>query len=159
MRLRAGGSKEILVLFYLSGRSFLSETLQHPSVDWWRVFLGRSEIGREARRHRMGVALADWIKVEVQCHLWLWNSSQSCFPSPSLLGSSLHPLAPTPCGDWTSECSKESSLVACTFSSAVINWRRYQFLVPILWFIHRHFPYPGLEMALTPDAVPLQFAL
>lgn len=83
-------------------------------LDLWRVFLGRSENRESISQALNGSLLVNKTKAEVQCHPWLWNLSQGCFPFCP------HPLTPLECGDWTSECSKESSLVACTFSSAVI---------------------------------------
>lgn len=39
-------------------------------------------MGRQALGHQLGVVLlVNWVeaeeKVEVQCHLWLWNSSKA----------------------------------------------------------------------------------
>lgn len=109
-------------------------------LDLWRVTLGRSETGEASSQAPLGGVSANWIKVEVQCSSVLWNSSQGCFPSPGLLGSPPHPLTPLQCGDWTSECSKESSLVACTSRSAVINLEEVPVSDTTLWFIHRHSP-------------------
>lgn len=61
-------------------------------LDLWRVFLGRSEIREVSSQALNGSLLVNRTKMEVQCHLWLWNPCPGCFPSCP------HPLTPPSVG-------------------------------------------------------------